>query len=148
MSVELRSIQLPIIATTLAEIEALEAVLAEARFRVLALDRTVDLAAAAYRARRGRDACFGDDADLFGEPAWDILLDLYSARSAGREVTVTSACAAARVPNTTALRHIGNLEERGMIIRLADPEDRRRSILRLSDKVAVIMNDWFDCHTL
>jgi len=139
MSYEHRSIQ-----GALAEIEELETVLADARSRILSLEEPQDIAAEAYQARRMRDACFGADAILFGEPAWDILLALYSARTDGREISISTACSAAKVPNTTALRHLGNLEARGMIVRRADSEDRRRSTVRLSDKASVMMRDWLD----
>ncbi|MBX9730212.1 MAG: MarR family transcriptional regulator, partial [Sphingomonas sp.] len=110
----------------MAEIAELETVLADARSRILSLEEPQDVAAAAYQARRMRDASFGADSVLFGEPAWDILLALYSARADGQELSISTACAAAKVPNTTALRHLGNLEARGMIVRRADSEDRRR----------------------
>lgn len=139
MSVEFRPAR-----GTLAEIRELEAVLADARLRVLLLEKSNDVAASVYRARRERNMCFGDDADLFGEPAWDMLLDLYTAQMAGREVTITRACKAADVPNTTALRHLGNLEARGLIIRKADHEDRRRSTIQLSEKALTMMQDWLD----
>ncbi|MBY0521374.1 MAG: winged helix DNA-binding protein [Sphingomonas sp.] len=127
---------------TLAEIEALEAVLADARSRVLSLEKPRDLAAQVYAARRARDACFGADAVLFGEPAWDILLELHSAQTTGRDTSITSACFASNVPNTTALRYLGNLEAHGLIVRRGDPGDRRRSVVSLSDTTSEMMQDW------
>jgi hypothetical protein len=41
--------------------------------------------------------------DLFADPGWDILLDLYAARQEGKQVSVSSLCIAAAVPPTTAL---------------------------------------------
>ena len=49
------------------------------------------LARTLYAARRMRAKLFGD-ADLFAEPAWDILLDLYTAHCEGKLLPVTSAC--------------------------------------------------------
>ena len=58
-----------------------------------------------YRFRRRRDtlmtAQFGTD--IFADPAWDIILDLFIHHSKNQDVCVTSACAAAMVPITTAL---------------------------------------------
>jgi hypothetical protein len=43
-------------------------------------------------------------AELFADPAWDIMLDLAAARLEGKQVSVSSLCIAAEVPTTTALR--------------------------------------------
>src|SRR5438067_13561168 len=42
------------------------------------------------RSRRQREKIFGDE--LFGEPAWDILLELFSAELAQRKLSVSGAC--------------------------------------------------------
>jgi DNA-binding MarR family transcriptional regulator len=89
-----------------------------------------DIAHSLYRSRRRRDGLFA--AGLFGEPAWDILLDLFAADADGEEVTVSSACAAAAAPKTTALRYIGRLERIGLVERRPVPGDRRRALLSLS----------------
>lgn len=83
-----------------------------------------------YRARRARERNL--PADLLGEPAWDILLDLFIAKSRGQRVSVTSVCIASQVPATTGLRWIGLLQAEGLILRDDDSTDRRRAFLRLS----------------
>jgi DNA-binding MarR family transcriptional regulator len=83
------------------------------------------------RERRRRDQFF--DPALFGEPAWDMLLDLCAAREEGVRVSVTSLCIAAAVPATTALRWLIVLERAGMIVRCDDAKDRRRVFVSLSD---------------
>ncbi|MBW8784829.1 MAG: MarR family transcriptional regulator [Novosphingobium sp.] len=90
-----------------------------------------ELALNLYRDRRRRGRIFGDEA-LFGEPAWDLLLDLFIAAKEGKRVPVTSACIGAAVPTTTALRWISLLEERGLIVRENDASDARRVFVRLS----------------
>lgn len=82
------------------------------------------------KARRARDALFG--ADLFADPAWDLLLDLLLCDLEQRRVSISSACLAAAVPATTALRWIVQLETRGLVLRIDDPGDRRRSYLTLT----------------
>jgi len=105
-----------------------------------ARDATVARAAEIYRSRRRRDASFGNDADLFGEPAWDILLDLLDAEANGRRISITSASLAASVPATTGLRMIAILEERGLVVRTSDPQDRRRSHVSLTAKGRAAMH--------
>lgn len=89
---------------------------------------------AVIRARRMRAQIF--DADLFADPAWDMLLDLFAARLEQRLVSVSSLCIAAAVPPTTALRWIGTMHDNGLFERQADPSDRRRAYIGLSPKGA------------
>lgn len=72
------------------------------------------------------------DKNLFSDPAWLILLDLFVHNTVGRPVSVSSLYLAAKTPPTTALRWINALVDRGMIERLDDPTDRRRVHLKLS----------------
>ncbi len=71
-------------------------------------------------------------ADLLGEPAWDMLLDLLVSRAEGRDVPLKDACIASGVPSTTAKRCLDALTARGMIDQRADPDDRRRKLLILT----------------
>jgi hypothetical protein len=73
------------------------------------------------------------DADLLGEPAWNILLDLFVARIQGREIMVTSACIASCAPQTTALRYVSVLEQRGLISRRNCELDGRMQFLELTE---------------
>lgn len=89
---------------------------------------------AMIRARRLRDQFF--QAELFADPAWDMLLDLMAARLDGQRVAVSSLCIAAAVPATTALRWIKTLTDHGLFVRTADPQDGRRVFIELSDNAA------------
>lgn len=89
---------------------------------------------AMIRARRLRELYFA--ADLFADPAWDMLLDLMAARLERRQVAVSSLCIAAAVPPTTALRWIKLLTDQGILIRIADPSDGRRVFIELADSAA------------
>ena len=80
------------------------------------------------RARIGRYL----DADLFADPAYDILLDLFVSGEEGRAVSMSNSACIARVPRTTALRWVRLLEERGLVELYADEGDRRSTLLRLS----------------
>ena len=83
------------------------------------------------------------DADLFADPAWDILLDLTAARAEHTRVSVTSLCIASGVPPTTALRWIGQMSEVGLLERVDDEVDRRRAFITLTDKAADAMARFF-----
>lgn len=72
--------------------------------------------------------------ELFGEPAWDILLDLFVQSVACRAVSITSATLASGVPCTTALRHIALLQQNGLIERQRNTRDRRVSYVALTEK--------------
>ncbi len=89
------------------------------------------------RVRRLRDHFF--KADLFADPAWDMLLDLMAARVERQRVAVSSLCIAAAVPPTTALRWIKGLCDQGLFVRVADPEDGRRVFIELSSETAARM---------
>ena len=83
------------------------------------------------------------DADLFADPAWDMLLDLTAARVEHSRVSVTSLCIASGVPPTTALRWISQMTESGLFERVEDDTDRRRAFIVLSDKAADAMARYF-----
>lgn len=73
-------------------------------------------------------------AELQGEPAWDILLDLAQARYRMRRVSITDVGRLAGLPNTTVLRWLGLLEAREWIEREPDRSDRRRVWLKITDE--------------
>lgn len=75
------------------------------------------LACQAYEARRARRQFF--DADLFGEPVWDLLMAMYREHLADRPMSAAAALEAADVPSSTAGRWLGVMERRGLITRVA-----------------------------
>lgn len=101
------------------------------------------LARKAYALRRKRVSIFGNP-DLFGEPAWDIMLDLYIAQAEGKPVSVSSACIGSASPPTTGLRWLGVLAEEGLVVRENDPEDHRRVLVRLTTVGIAAMDRFFD----
>lgn len=76
------------------------------------------------RARKARDDALGED--LFFDPAWSILLELYVHHRQRTAVSITSLCVAAGVPSSTGLRWMTLLERRGLVAREPDPFDRRK----------------------
>lgn len=101
-----------------------------------------ELARQSYEDRRQRDRVFNDPA-LFGEPAWDILLDLFVSYRDGRKISTSSACIGAAVPPTTALRWLTVLTERNLIEREDDPHDARRHFVRLTARGYDLMLEYF-----
>ena len=83
------------------------------------------------------------DADLFADPAWDMLLDLTAAHAEHQRVSVTSLCIASGVPATTALRWIKQLVDSGVFERISDPSDGRRAFIALSERSQEAMARYF-----
>jgi hypothetical protein len=93
------------------------------------------------RARRMREQFFASD--MFADPAWDMLLDLYVARLERGQVSVSSLCIAAAVPATTALRWIKSMSDAGLFVRQDDPQDGRRVFIALGDDAKSGLDRYF-----
>jgi hypothetical protein len=89
------------------------------------------IAGAMVRAREHRARQFR--ASFFGDPAWDMLLDLYVARLSGKPVYVGALSLATRSSSSTGLRLIRDMERHGEVVRRADPSDGRRVMIEISD---------------
>ena len=96
---------------------------------------------AAIAARRLRQRYFASE--LFGDPAWDMLLELLHAEIGGFQVSVSSLCAAAGVPPTTALRWLKNMTKQGIFLRRSDPDDGRRVFVELAPDASRAMRNYF-----
>jgi len=83
------------------------------------------------------------DAELFGEPAWDMLLQLYDAQLRGRTHCIADLCAASGIPPSAALRWIQCLVDGNWISKRCDPCDRQHVIVSLSPKGADAMQRFF-----
>ncbi len=94
------------------------------------------------RQRRMREQYF--PADLFADPAWDMLLDLHAARLERQPVSVSSLCIAAAVPATTALRWIKTMTDAGLFLREADPHDGRRIFIALAEGASDALARYFE----
>ncbi|RED17723.1 winged helix DNA-binding protein [Parasphingopyxis lamellibrachiae] len=94
------------------------------------------------RARRDREWQF--PRGLFSDPAWDILLDLYAAKSEERKVTIWDACQAASVPKTSGMRWLRILESRHLVEREGDIDDQKNTTVTLTRDAIAGMNRWLD----
>ena len=83
-------------------------------------------------------------ADLFADPAWDMMLDIFIAEAEGRETPVMNLCLSSQVPETTTLRWVRTLEHAGVFVRQRDEHDQRRVLVRLSPAAAKAMASYLD----
>lgn len=81
--------------------------------------------------------------ELFAEPAWDILLDLFLAHVSQVRISVSSLCLASKVPTTTALRWLNTLEDHQLVERRDDPLDGRRRFIALTPKAHEALTRYF-----
>jgi DNA-binding MarR family transcriptional regulator len=97
-------------------------------------------------ARRRRTRLFS--ADLFADPAWDIMLELFLADLEGRITAISELGYKTEVPLTTSLRWIDKLQADGWAKRTPDPLDHRRVFVELSpagnDVMRVWLEDWLE----
>lgn len=93
-----------------------------------------------YQLRRARAPAL--PTSLLGEPAWDLLLDLFVHEAQGKMISTSSACIASGVPMTTALRYIKLLEAQELIQAVQNRSDERVRLLKLSPKGQQIMTDY------
>lgn len=89
------------------------------------------------QSRRLRDRFFREA--RFGEPAWDILLDLALAWFEKKSVSASSVCIASGVPMSTAMRWINEMVEVKLIERWIDPSDGRRNLVQIAPATRTAM---------
>lgn len=96
-----------------------------------------------YRLRRMRDQEFGPT--LFGEPAWDLLLDLYIAASDPSLISVMGGSIAASVSTKDAAPWLIVLQEHGLVERLHSSTEMSRAVFALSqsafDRMTLLLTD-------
>lgn len=85
----------------------------------------------AYARTTKRRQLLGDK--LFFNPAWNILLDLFISENDGKRVSVTAVCIGSQSSTGTALRYAAMLVDAGLVGRLADATDGRRSYMHLTE---------------
>jgi DNA-binding MarR family transcriptional regulator len=69
---------------------------------------------------------------IFGEPAWDILLDLYVAHFAQECLTLGDLSNLTGTAQTTVTRWVDVLIDRGLASRQPDDDDLRRTLVMIS----------------
>ena len=84
-----------------------------------------------YERRQRRIASFGSQ--MFGEPAWEMLLLLYLGEGCERQ-SQTGLADLSGAARSTAMRWIDHLVRRGLANREDHPTDKRRNFISLSEK--------------
>ena len=96
--------------------------------------------ARALFAERTRRAQFFNRA-MFGEPAWDMLIALYTLD--GQRTRVGKLVNIIGAPQTTALRWLEYLEKERFVVRRPDPDDLRVSCIELLDHGREVLDNYF-----
>jgi hypothetical protein len=80
----------------------------------------------------------------FGEPSWDMILDLYIATVEERRVDMSGLCLASGVAPTTAVRYVEMLVTEKLIGRVADAHDGRRTYVMMLPPLQLAIERWLD----
>ena len=83
------------------------------------------------------------DAEMFGEPAWDILLDLYDAELSQQRLPISSIGLSSGLAPTTTIRWLSTLEGKGLVRREPDPLHGRRVFASLSPEAVRALDGLF-----
>lgn len=83
------------------------------------------------KARREKAKIFAGD--LVADPVWDMLLALARVDLDGKGIPTLTLSIDGRIPASSALRRISEMEQAGFIERRPDPDDRRCILVYLTD---------------
>ena len=81
--------------------------------------------------------------DLFAEPAWDILLELYAFELVSRLVSESELAERIDAPGTTTARWMKLLEAEDLIARRVDPDHFREVRISLTPKGLTALGGYF-----
>jgi DNA repair protein RadC len=71
-----------------------------------------------------------------GEPAWDMLIDLFIQHCEEKKTSTGDLCVSSELPLSTALRLVQRMCDDGLIHKVADTSDGRRQIVELDPDLA------------
>jgi DNA-binding MarR family transcriptional regulator len=80
---------------------------------------------------------------MLGEPAFDMLLSLYTAAEEDDGLTLARLCELSRVPQSSGLRWIDYLCSKKLIARKPHPTDKRASLVHLTEEGRTTLNALF-----
>ena len=108
--------------------------------RVLENDHVASLAAAILDFRRSRSKIL--PRELFAEPAWDLLLELFVADAHGRRLTARQVCSRANIPPSVMSHWLKHLSQSGFVF--GDGRGDLDDLLTLSAGMMAKMEDMLD----
>lgn len=94
------------------------------------------------KGRMARERIMGEG--FKDEPGWNMIMELMHARLSGQKVPVSALCAASGVPQTTALRRLGELMGDGYIAKERDPGDARRLWVQPTERTIELVQKYMD----
>lgn len=83
---------------------------------------------------------------LFGEPAWDMLIELFIHEVEGKPISTSSLGIASGMSASSGLRLVQNLVDAGLVVREEDPGDGRRTLISLSPATVHRLTAFFATH--
>ena len=89
-----------------------------------------------------RERYFG--CNLFASSAFDLLLTLYAADIEGEDILISHVGEESGISQTTSLRMVIELEQEGLVARLADPTRGKHFFIVLTDKARSAMIAYLD----
>ncbi len=105
-------------------------------------DSALANAQATVRRRLLRRQLLGSE-ELFGEPAWDMLLDLFIHECEGKPLSMSSLSISTGIPTSSGMKLIHRLCDAGILQRLPDHRDGRRSLMKISPDIAHRLRAYF-----
>lgn len=106
------------------------------------IDQCLPLARTIFLSRRLRQRYFPKS--IFGEPAWDMLLALFTNVDSGEDPTVTNLAHHVDCPLTTALRWLDYLEQARFITRRPHSTDKRVMVVNLTSSAREKLTTYFE----
>jgi DNA-binding MarR family transcriptional regulator len=114
--------------------------MAEHQQRSLVPEEAAEIVSHLIYTRQKREAIF--TANLFSDPAWDIMLTLFLAQLRHQSVATSDVSISTSIPLTTTHRWIDTLDQKGWIRRAPDPSDQRRIFVELTARGSSAMHAW------
>ena len=104
---------------------------------------TEDHVRSVLRVRRGRESILGWD--LFSDPAWDVLLELYAAQFANRTASASELASVIGAPRSVIARWITTLVDAGLVAPAGERIENEPTVALTENgaaKMARLMHQW------